>query len=121
MEGENTMEKRLRVFRAHWRIFLWRSEVIELLKSSQMGISNETFTCKPRTFLFVLFFRLWKPTTLKAPNNFQNLNLLKKYKTYQMGQTFRGHGPKLVKEVSLVDRGERLKNPSGVECGINAE
>ena len=24
MEGENTMEKRLRVLRSHWRIFLWR-------------------------------------------------------------------------------------------------
>ena len=31
IEGENTMEKRLKVFRAHWRIFLWWSEVIELL------------------------------------------------------------------------------------------
>ena len=31
IEGENTMEKHLRVFRAHSCIFLWRSEVIELL------------------------------------------------------------------------------------------
>ena len=31
IEGENTMEKRLSVFRAHSRIFLWQSEVIELL------------------------------------------------------------------------------------------
>ena len=31
IEGENTLEKHLRVFRAHSRIFLWRSEVIELL------------------------------------------------------------------------------------------
>ena len=36
IEGENTMEKRLRVFRAHSRIFLWRSEVIEA------GIIDET-------------------------------------------------------------------------------
>ena len=33
IEGENTMEKRLRVFSAHSSIFLWRSEVIELLNS----------------------------------------------------------------------------------------
>ena len=33
IEGENSMEKGLRVFRAHLRIFLWWSEVIELLKS----------------------------------------------------------------------------------------
>ena len=31
IEGENTMEKRLGLFRAHSRIFLWRSEVIDLL------------------------------------------------------------------------------------------
>ena len=31
IEGENTMEKRLRVFRAHSHIFLWQFEVIELL------------------------------------------------------------------------------------------
>ena len=35
MEGENTMEKRL--FRAHLRIFTWRSEVIELLNRCVMG------------------------------------------------------------------------------------
>ena len=40
MEGENTMEKRLRVFRAHSRIFLWWSEVIELLKSLRVGIDE---------------------------------------------------------------------------------
>ena len=33
MEGENSMEKCQRVFRAHSHIFLWRSEVIDLLKS----------------------------------------------------------------------------------------
>ena len=38
--GENTMEKRLKVFRAHSRIFLWRSEVIELLKSLRAGIEE---------------------------------------------------------------------------------
>ena len=31
IEGENTIEKCQRVFRVHSRIFLWRSEVIELL------------------------------------------------------------------------------------------
>ena len=31
IEGENMIEKRLSVFRAHSRIFLWRSEVIDLL------------------------------------------------------------------------------------------
>ena len=31
------MEKRLRLFCAHSRIFLWRSEVIELLKSLRHG------------------------------------------------------------------------------------
>ena len=62
MEGENTMEKRLRVFRAHWRIFLWRSEVIELLKSLLAGISNGTFTCKSRTFL-LMFECFWEYNT----------------------------------------------------------
>ena len=42
IEGENTIEKRLRVFRAHSRIFLWRSEVIELVAC---GIINETWHC----------------------------------------------------------------------------
>ena len=42
MEGENTMEKRLRMFRAHSRIFLCWSEVIELLKSFRAGIIDET-------------------------------------------------------------------------------
>ena len=42
IEGQNTMEKRLRVFRAHSRIFLWRSEVIELLKSLRAGIIDAT-------------------------------------------------------------------------------
>ena len=31
IEGENTIEKCLRVFGAHSRIFVWRSEVIDLL------------------------------------------------------------------------------------------
>ena len=30
IEGENAMEERLRVFHTHLRIFLWRSEVVEL-------------------------------------------------------------------------------------------
>ena len=42
IEGENTMEKRLRVFRAHSRIFPWWSEDIELLKSLCAGIIDET-------------------------------------------------------------------------------
>ena len=37
MEGENTMEKHLRVFHAHLHIFLWRSEVVELLKLLRHG------------------------------------------------------------------------------------
>ena len=56
------MEKRLRVFRAHSRIFLLRSEVIELLKSLRAGIGNQTFTCKPRTFL-VMFECFWEYNT----------------------------------------------------------
>ena len=36
MEGENMMEKHLKVFRAHSLIFSW-SEVIELLKSLHHG------------------------------------------------------------------------------------
>ena len=40
MEGENRMEKRLRVFRAHSRIFLWWSEVIWLLKSLRQGADS---------------------------------------------------------------------------------
>ena len=31
MEGENTTEKSVKVFRAYWRILLWWSEVICLL------------------------------------------------------------------------------------------
>ena len=34
--------------------FSLRSEVTELLKSWRAGISDETFTCKPRTFLVML-------------------------------------------------------------------
>ena len=56
------MEKRLRVFRTNWRIFLWRSEVIEVLKSLLAGISNETFTCKSQTFL-VMFECFWENNT----------------------------------------------------------
>ena len=46
MEGENTMEKRLKVFRAHSRIFPWRSEAIELLNRCMVDTGYNVATYK---------------------------------------------------------------------------
>ena len=39
----------------------------------------------------------------KGSEQFQNLNLLQKFKTYEMYQMFRDHGPKLFKEFNLAE------------------
>ena len=50
-------------------------------------------------FKKILFlFHVLKPTN---PDNFQNLNFLQKYKTYEMCQKFKDHDPKLFKKLNL--------------------
>ena len=46
MEGENPMEKRLRVFRAHSRIFLWRSVKIVAPRVRDIQTPEITFIYK---------------------------------------------------------------------------
>ena len=54
------------------------------------------------------FRGLLEATTPTAPKNFQNLNLLPKYKTYEMCETFRGQWPKTI-QGDQSRRRERLK------------
>ena len=65
--------------------------------------SSSLFWDRTKTFFLLLIFRLLKATTPKAPYNFESLNVLQKYKTYELYEKFRDNGPKLFKELNLAE------------------
>ena len=73
----------MRVFRAHSRILLWRSEVIWLCEGKRAYVAQWYDTCPDRrgpTEKTFFFFSESQPLQ-RFQKKFQNLNVLQKYKT----------------------------------------